>query len=59
MKDLPYGWTEQYAIKELLRITDDLMKRVGRLESEVISLQQGKQDRRGRKPSAVKPIALG
>lgn len=52
MKDLPNGWTNDYAIKRLLQITDDLLKRVGRLEQEVISLQQGKQDRRGRKPTA-------
>lgn len=52
--DLPYGWTESFAIKELLRITDDLMKRVGTLEQRVIQLEQGKQDRRGRKPIATK-----
>lgn len=56
---LPFGWSEQYAIEQILRVNEDLMKRVAHLEQQVVTLQQGKQDRRGRKPSAVKPTALG
>ena len=59
MSNLPYGWTDQYAIRYLLNKVESLEKVVegqrqiiGNLESEVARLDVQKANRAGRKPIA-------
>ena len=57
--DLPFGWTEAYAIRHALEgmkqmrdVVTALTERVGELETEIARLDTVKANRAGRKPTA-------
>lgn len=56
MKNLPFGWTSDYAIKYLYDQVETLNDKIALLEKEVARLDAEKQTKRGPKP---KPIAQG
>ena len=63
---LPYGWTEQYAVSQLLQQVKELRNALGvqatrlaDLEAELARIDMTKADRRGRKPTAQGDARLG
>ena len=63
MNNLPYGWSDHYAlthtmsqVKQLTEAVKVLSDRLGVLEAELTRLDLTKQDRKGRKPQ---PSAQG
>ena len=57
MSDLPFGWTDQYAIRYILdengRMKDEihaLIERLSNLEAEIARLDMTKANKAGRKP---------
>lgn len=57
--DLPYGWSEQYAIRHLLEKWGEageaivaMSERISQLEAEIARLDMTKANKPGRKPKS-------